>query len=1033
MPAPNKTPVTASNALFTFYDIESLQNAFTLCAYNPKLGELEIYVLISDELAAGLRQRQDFSIAEMCEIVKKSNPAMPEDTSITFYDLRLEANNQRLASVVGLSDASLVNDPSQPSTYGPHARPVCDTDPDYDPLTKHPFLAGYNSFNYDTTILSLYLMEAFAHMKTGGSFTPVDPARIRGYNDGMFSADFIKYMPSYLVKGPVSDGMGWQSVPHKIRQAMISSGRHLDVARLNEKQTMVQLKRLLGTLGYQILESDRLSGPDAVLETTQDIYELIAYNVSDVVNLGFLFDHPVYSGSFDLRQGLIEEYPETVYDRIPGTHKPDIRPQRVRRNRLGPDSTSAKFVSYILAPYADLEDIEAVDLTYPAPEIAAEMGIEPFNVLEEAKKFFYQNVSDPAARARFDEVYEYYASIQGKNFNDSEGYHDRYPGRSTHQLSEIPKRRCTIPYFRLDGTPTSCYVLFSYGGIHGAEADMSSYQAHLEEHQRTAELFAEVQSIHPHPLDMRLAKTVTLSDGTEVPFKDVLTSKSTIKALTQRKEDIAALGDNPSAEQLAEIEEQYKGLGYKDFGSKRPQLFIDNPDGSNKLTPKYGYTSAVPAIHEDFTSYYPNMLRNMRAFYNPQLGEDRYAKIFWDKERYGKLMKDPSVSPEDRKRYKILREGTKLILNSASGAGDATHKTSIRMNNQIISMRLMGQLFSWMVGQAQAFAGARIVSTNTDGLYSAGLDEETNNRVLAEQAARIHVDIEPEPLLLVSKDANNRLELALPEAGRAPWDMEIVSASGGDLSCYAGPDPNKRLNHAAILDHGLVEYMRLIMGRYVPEGSTEALRIDRPMNRDVARGILERVITHDDPVHAAMMFQNIIAASRSSMRYPFACDLPSAEDDVEKGSQITGARTLQHLNRVFITKPGTPGAMSLRLAAAATISTTVASRRRRDPEARSIQDDPLALELLRSNGLERNRQQAIAAGTTLIPDGREAAIIKITGIDPHWPMVVLNEDLHCLAPERLQQLLESLDLEVYLNKLTDLFDKSWMNPSTETA
>jgi hypothetical protein len=37
-------------------------------------------------------------------------------------------------------------------------------------------------------------------------------------------------------------------------------------------------------------------------------------------------------------------------------------------------------------------------------------------------------------------------------------------------------------------------------------------------------------------------------------------------------------------------------------------------------------------IHEDFTSYYPNLLRNMRAFYNPELGEGRYAKIFLDKD-----------------------------------------------------------------------------------------------------------------------------------------------------------------------------------------------------------------------------------------------------------------------------------------------------------------------------------------------------------------------------------------------------------------
>ena len=92
---------------------------------------------------------------------------------------------------------------------------------------------------------------------------------------------------------------------------MLHSGRHLDIARFNEKQQRVGLKRLLGMLGYQILESDRL-GHDSIIESMDDLVELIAYNVSDVVNLSYLADHPTYSGGFDLKHAMMVDYPETV-------------------------------------------------------------------------------------------------------------------------------------------------------------------------------------------------------------------------------------------------------------------------------------------------------------------------------------------------------------------------------------------------------------------------------------------------------------------------------------------------------------------------------------------------------------------------------------------------------------------------------------------------------------------------------------------------------------------------------------------------
>lgn len=336
-------------------------------------------------------------------------------------------------------------------------------------------------------------------------------------------------------------------------------------------------------------------------------------------------------------------------------------------------------------------------------------------------------------------------------------------------------------------------------------------------------------------------------------------------------------------------------------------------DRSTKLHPKFARTSAGLVIHEDFTSYYPNLLRNMKAFYNPELGEDRYTTIFFEKERLGFEMKKPGISSEEKARLTTLRNGTKLILNSASGAADAAHRTPIRMNNRTIAMRIIGQLFSWRIGQAQTLAGARIISTNTDGLYSVvggenGFDETTNNRVLAEQQAAIGIDIEPELMFLISKDSNNRLELEPPGESRSVADSPIITASGGTLACHAGPTPTKSLAHPAVIDFALARYLQTVASR-----GEEALT--EPFDPVLGRKMIEEAIDPADPVRTLLLFQNVLAASRGKVTYPFAADPDSAgpdgDDNEDSDVKLANPRALQMVNRVFIVRDGTDGAVSL--------------------------------------------------------------------------------------------------------------------------
>lgn len=1089
--APALTPVTAATSAFTFYDIESLSNVFTLCAYTPAIadgqrGTLEVFYLI-DRAPDGTNLADSIDHNHLGQLIFSSNPALPPHpfgTLVRFFDLRHLDANLRLAQVIGLSDAEHVGHRRDRSSLPANLRPVCDTDAEYDPV-RHPFLAGYNSLNYDTVMLGLYFMElclAETEQLDPRTFTPNSASALRQHNDQLFSDQHIEYMPGYL---------GWDSPQAVLRRNMINSGRHLDVARLNELQFKVSLKRLLGMLGRQIKESDKLSN-DTEITTLEEFYELIAYNVSDCLGLSQLFRHSTYAGNFDLKAGLLAQYSETVF----------AKNGSIRRDRLTIDASSAKFVGRILAPYDPLDDIEAVSYLYPEKAVALEHGIAQVNVLDECVKFFEQEVAaNPAttpgatpaqreAHAQFMQVVDYYRSIEGKNFNDSENYTDRFD-QPTHLLRAIPKTPNNLPYFQADATPSSCFVTFSYGGIHGAEADIDRYDRERVEHRIHAALIERAKLLFPDARDFvaeakRQHNLLTLPDGTTVDKRIVLLGSDPAKVkyrgakkgdderneaiaratsqvpdtatllATQRDAnqelDVVVAGDILLPGKIVLATTSASKASYRDEPARRaPMLFVEKKgdplDRSTKLHANYARTSAGLVVHEDFTSYYPNLLRNMRAFYNPELGEDRYASIFFDKERYGRELKQSGLSPDEKARLNTLRNGTKLILNSASGAGDAAHKTPIRMNNRIISMRILGQLFSWRIGQAQTLAGARIISTNTDGLYSVvngsdGFDEARNNQVLAQQQAAINIDIEPELMFLISKDSNNRLELHASQGGPSLVDAKIIAAGGGTLACHAGPTPTKSLAHAAVLDFALARYLKVIASRGEP---AFAEAYDPALGREM----IEAAVDLLDPVHTLLLFQNVIAASRGSITYPFAADaitdeaawveteiVPSMHDlgateSVETrleldSSFVRNPRALQMVNRVFVVKSDTPGAVNLHNAGAWKV--TQAMRTKRQAEGtETVRTDPVATQILRSHGWTRSLLAPGDKGLNHLPHDQDVVVRKISGIDSSWPMVVLNDDLHMLSSAATTELIAALDLAVYAQMLGEVYTKSWMN------
>lgn len=1022
-----------------FYDIESLDNVFTLANYQVKENNIDIFILCDDPC---LMSSPDFYEKLVDRIYMRNHNF---SGTVRLYDLHDEDSCKHLARTFGLSDAPIVNNPTYTSIYYDYDkqfRPVCDTDPEYIANEEaYPYLSGYNSTNYDTTMLAVFLYESFAvhggeqYLDDNGTlarrspyikFEPTTAKYMRSVNDNLFT-NYKDNMPAYLA---ACEG-GYQSPQWRIRKNMLMTGRQIDVSNLNEKQRKVGLKRLLGMMGFQILESDKLSNNNNHINDEDELLELIAYNISDVVNLDKLFNLKLYQAQFTLKKQLLKTYPELVYEKLPGEgekfYKPDIRPECVRKDRLFIDSTSSQLAQKSLCPYGHLKDIRAVSYMYPHPDKAKELGITPVNILEEAKKFFYGLYPQPEIRARFDEIYNYYKSIEGKNFNESKNYQDDFGADALQpsKITDIPKAKNCIPYFDKDGNETSCFATFSTGGVHGAEYNYELYHDDHDKWEALKNDFDYVQSRYPNPEDLKAVctkpKEITLVNGeswkmtvftkaakgilgfTDEERNEILNAE---KLRGKVKNDQKTLMQLYTNEQLSEIINKPVGVvmpdgrvldaktflktgnkEYKNIDDSEPLLFKPTDDGALKLNPNYVFTSAEPANHEDFTSYYPNLLRMMMAFFNPGLGYDRYAEIFDQKQEYGKYMKDKSRPQEERDLYSVLREGTKLILNSASGAGDATFDNNIRMNNTIISMRIIGQLFSWRIGQAQSYYGAKIISTNTDGLYSV-MESTINDKILAQESANIGVEIEPEPMFLISKDTNNRIELE---------GDKILSASGGTLACRMGPRPDKALAHAGIIDWALAEYLIICSQGY------KGLSLDAPFNETIGMSILKSAVHKFDPVTWMRQFQNVIASSPGSVRYIFGINDEHPNEPL----------ILPHYNRVFYMKDGTENTIHLRAAFARVVNDKMKAKRTNNNE-RELIYDPVALKVLRDNGAE-------------IPVGKDIVQTKVTGVEDNWDIFILNKDLSRISADEYWFIMNNLDYNKYLELLRDGFEKNWRN------
>lgn len=1029
-----------------FYDVESLSNIFTVAFWYPAQNKIIISYIDDDHII-----KTDYDLNYIRDYIYEEHPHLAKNnTQILFEDIQQcgslnnfdpDENNHTLGMQTFAKRFGLANEKTYINThikdrgekagelqYHPFYYPVKDTDPDYDPI-EHGYMFGYNSTNYDTTIIAYmlslindkYFTCDYDHQTIQINNQPLTAQSLRDFNDELFEKNWKNQMSKRLAHDPEARSgrtENYRNPAWILRKAWLLTGRYIDVSRLNEKQQKVGLKRLLGVLGHRIMESEKLSHDSRIEDLTQ-LAELMAYNISDDINLQNLFDHVAYQNAFQVRITLLESYPQTVYNKNKDG-KADIgNYTNIRKDRLAKDSTSAKFVELALAPYDPLKDIPVVSFMYPSKQEAEKLGIEQTDILEDTKRFFEENVcNDPYDQAHIDfmKVYHFYAGIRGTNYNNSDAYRQHYgdygqlpPELTPHTYDDIRQRmsqfNTNLFYFYLneDKKPyrSSCLANFSVGGIHGAEINVDKYNKEYDRYIQESKLLEYVIQNFDSATDALNCGSTYI----QIPEHIVIPQRLIEKIKGDRTLKIREFVKTGSTKKSA----TWKTIN-------EVELF-EFKDKNWKIKDKYTYVSVGASHHEDFTSYYPLLLSRLSAFVNPEFhgynenGEPRdpYYEMFLERKAKKIESKNKSLPADVRAAANREQESRKLLINAASGAGDAKFKNNILVNNAIISMRIIGQLFAWRIGQAQALAGARVPSTNTDGLYTMDISAELNDEILNNIAKDMHIGIEPERLSrFVSKDSNNRIEIE---------HNEIVDAKGGTLKAWNGPKPTEALDHPAILDW--------VLAHYLADNTVENPTIV-PFDKDRAQALftkfIQEKIQKDEHAEILRYFQWIVASSTGTHRYYYIKHINKHNGDVK-------IENIQQYNRIFLIKDDQNYRSELYLATRALMQAARWKNRHDLYYKGEIQHNQIrehheeALYILKENGLDLIKETTFESSDHFKD---EAKIQKVRNMPQNQNIGVYNDSLFILEKSEMMEMINKIDIDAYTEMLENTF-KTWSN------
>lgn len=212
-------------------------------------------------------------------------------------------------------------------------------------------------------------------------------------------------------------------------------------------------------------------------------------------------------------------------------------------------------------------------------------------------------------------------------------------------------------------------------------------------------------------------------------------------------------------------------------------------------------------IHVDFASYYPTM--NIALGVYKTGGFDNYLDVRTKRYELKAMLTDELKAKDPEKYDEINRRqnALKLILNGATGASNQ-HKEweDLPLDNATLSMRILGNLFIYVLGQRFSNAGGLVFSTNTDGLYVHGITMEQAEVVVDDFYKTYGLELEPEIVSrMINKSANERMEI------NRNWktnELEVATI-GGKLNRSLGNriDLSSKIDYPRVSGKAVINYI----------------------------------------------------------------------------------------------------------------------------------------------------------------------------------------------------------------------------------
>ena len=759
----------------------------------------------------------------------------------------------------------------------------------------------------------------------------------------------------------------------------------VDCAMLNETMVdkgrpTVGLKTLVGIKGGSIVESE--SNKTGV---SKDIFGDVLYNINDITELRDVTYPGKMETTFKIRHALLEKY------------------EKLRQNGITVNSTSAKFVEYIVSPDGPIIDTPTVSFMYPAPHVAEKLGVPQTDVLEDMNKWYMEEVYTRIAKNNPDaanahlvkwmSVYEYYAAVRGKNWNDSALHAMTFgiPAQSKSMRADLFDIFGTyLPFIDEYGNDSNTYVNFSLGGIHGAEVNHYQLYKDRKEIKRVRDTYGKISMIPKGEISAKLLNLIKIQSRTpNNGYPDHLSHEiPKFFHETEQSDDII----DP---------EQFTPYMYNKSKKKE------------ELIARYKYTSIGASVHQDFAGYYPMLLINLGAFYDGQ-GKDPYEEVYNHRIAIKRALKSLEFGTLEWELTNIEQEGYKLVLNSASGVLDGSFDTNLRANNKAMSMRIIGQLFTFKIGMVLALEGAKIPSSNTDGIYVFDMELEKNKRLVDAELEKLYVQIDPEPVYLVSKDANNRMEME---------DGEVTSARGATLTSWEGARVDNRLSHPAIVDMVMTYYLQ-------HEGV-----LDGEANKDLIRESLNDYLANPRLVKS---FEDYPDAMKRTVVYMASWVMRSSSGSimVDNNNEIYPGtiRTWLTKSGVMLTKYGTRNVKPS--------ETLEDYASKLFPDTR-LGDPDVITYLTEIGAYEKHLHRAITVEeyyehrTEVTKptskkrqfEGESVYIIgqsKISHLPEETLVTINNHSILKLTEDEVSEIYDALDMESYVDMIAD-FARTWQN------